>query len=142
MAKEVQIELVGEAEEMGLPSMLKDLLTQNLEQNPHKIPDFNKLNIEIGLTVTDADVDILMEFQGGLLTIHPGIKGKPDLMIEADSETVMALSNVKIKWGLPYYFDKAGMEVIKAQKDGRLKMRGMIAHLPSLIRLSRLMSVH
>ncbi len=122
--------------------MLKDLMEQNLEQNPHKVPDFVKMNIAIGLTITDADIVLTMVFARGTLTIHPGLVGRPGLLIKAEAETIMNLSNVKLKWGFPYYFDETGQEIITAMKTGRLKMKGMVRHFISLVRLSRVMSVH
>ena len=122
--------------------MLKDLIEQNLAQNPHKMRDFRKMNISIGLTVTDADITITMVFGHGTLTVHPGLVGRPGLQIASEAETILNLSNVKLKWGLPYYFDEAGQEIIAALKAKRLKIKGMLTHFISLVRLSRVMSVH
>jgi len=142
MAKEIQVILAKGAENLGLAEMLRDLLLQNLDQNPHKIEDFKKLAIDIGLIVPDAEVSITMSFKNGILTIYPKIAGKPKITITSASDIVMALSNVRLKGGMPYYFDKAGREIVKAILSGRLKMKGMVTHFPSLIRLSRVMSVH
>ena len=141
MKKEFNIKLGEGAEEIGLAIMLQDLIGQNLEQKPHKISDFQKLNIVIGLVVPDAEVDLTMVFSGGTLTLFPGIKEKPGLMITAESDAVMALSNTRIKWGMPYYFDEQGKEVLGAMGKGKIKIKGLVTHFPSLIRLSRIMSV-
>jgi len=142
MGKDIKVVLGKGAQDLGLAVMLKDLLLQNLEQNPHKKEDFKKLNIDIGLTVPDAEISLTMSFRNGALTIYPAIKGKPGLSITSVSDVVMGLSNVKIKGGMPYYFDAAGREILKAMFSGGLKMKGMFTHFPSLIRLSRVMSVH
>ena len=138
----MEINLVDGAEEIGLAIMLQDLIVQNIEQNPHKLTDFKKLEISIGLDVSDVDIRLTLSFSGRALTIQPGIKGQPGLNITADSATVMNLSNQKIKWGLPYYFDETGREIIAAMRSRRLKVAGMIRHFVSLIRFSRVMSVH
>jgi hypothetical protein len=142
MQAELKINLAAGAEEIGLAVMLQDLMTQNIEQHPGKLPDFKKLNIPIGLIVSDVEIELTLEFAGGTLTIHPGIKNPVGLCITADSATIMSLSNQRIKWGLPYYFDETGKEIIAAMKNGRLKVKGMILHFASLIRFSRVMSVH
>jgi hypothetical protein len=129
------------AEEIGLAVMLRDLLTQNLEQNPHKVPDFRKLSLRIGLEVTDAEIALTMDFQRGTLIIRPGIQSKPQLLILSEADMVMALSNVSIRWGLPYYFDPPGKEVLDAIRSGRIRIKGMLRHFVSLVRLSRVMSV-
>ena len=138
----MEIRLAEGAEDVGLAVMLRDLIIQNIEQNPHKLNDFKKLEIRIGLGVSDAEISLTLEFSNGGLTIQPGIEDQPQLNIVADSETIMNLSNQKIKWGLPYYFDDAGREVLAAMKSGRLRVKGMFAHFTSLIRFSRVMSVH
>jgi hypothetical protein len=136
------IQLADGAEEIGLAVMLQDLIVQNIEQNPHKLAYFSKLNIPIGLEISDAAIKLTLEFSNNSLTIHPGIKNRPKLNIQADAETIMNLSNQKIKWGLPYYFDETGRDIMSAMKSGRLKVKGMLAHFPSLIRFSRVMSVY
>lgn len=138
----MEIHLADGAEEIGLAIMLRDLIVQNIEQNPHKLADFNKLNIVIGLDVFDVDIQLTLVFSDSVLTIQPGIDGQPGLNITVDSSTIMNLSNQKIKWGLPYYFDETGMDIMAAMKSHQLRVAGMFAHFPSLIRFSRVMSVH
>jgi len=136
-----EIELAPGAEKLGLPDMLKDLIGQNLAAHPEKISDFHKLAIRIGLTVRDADVALTLDFNQGRLIILAGIQEPVHIRVIADSEIIMALSNQTIKWGLPYYFDTTGKEILAAIKSGRLKAQGMFLHLPSMIRFSRIMSV-
>ena len=137
-----EIRIAPGAEDLGLPDMLKDLLEQNLEQNPHKINDFRKLDIKVGMSVTDAEVEMTLAFNKGILTIHPGVLPDSGLKITTESGIVMALSNQRIKWGLPYYFDETGREIMAAMTSGRLKVKGLLLHFPSLVRMGRVMSVH
>jgi len=138
----MHINLSEEASDIGLAVMLQDLLVQNMDQHPHKLIDFKKLNISIGLEVSDVDIALTLTFADNTLTIRPGISDRPQLRITTDAETVMALSNQKMRWGLPWYFDETGRKIWSAMKGNRLKVKGMIAHFPSLIRFSRVMSVH
>ena len=138
----MEINLSEGAPEIGLAVMLRNLIVQNLEQNPHKMTDFKKLKLSVGLEVSDVEIKLTLEFADNTLTIHPGIKNRPKLHITTDSATIMNLSNQKIKWGLPYYFDETGREIMVAMKSKQLKVKGMITHFPSLIRFSRVMSVH
>jgi hypothetical protein len=135
------IELAEGAEALGLPVMLKDLIGQNLDQNPKKILDFIKLKIQVGLIIHDADIRMTLDFNKGVLTLCPGIQDRAQIIVEADAGIIMALSNQTIRWGLPYYFDDTGKEIFSAIKSGRLKVTGMIPHFPSLLRFSRIMSV-
>ena len=142
MQNKVQIEFAEGTEEIGLAVMLRDLLTQNIDQNPQKISDFIKLNIPIGLHVSDVEIKLTLDFANGSLTIFNGVAGNASLSITADSGTIMNLSNQRIKWGLPYYFDETGQEIMAAMKSGRLKVKGMLRHFVTLIRFSRVMSVN
>lgn len=140
--EKVSIELSEGAEEVGLAVMLQDLLSQNLEQNPHKIKDFNKLNISFGLIVTDADLELTLEFLKGKLVLHPGINSNSKVLIHGETDIIMAMSNLQIKGGMPYYFDETGREVLRAIFAKKMKVKGMLTHFPSMIRLSKVLSVN
>ncbi len=136
------VKLAEGADEVGLAVMLQDLISQNLAQNPHKLKDFNQLKMGFGLIVTDAELEMTMAFAKGELVLHPGIRGDAGVVIEIETDLVMAMSNLQIKGGMPYYFDETGLEVLKAILSRRIKIKGMFAHFPSMIRLTRLLSVH
>lgn len=138
----IDIQLTPGAEEIGLAVMIKDLIAQNLHQNPQKVSDFVRLNIGVGLFVTDVDIEMTMAFSKGVMTLYPGILDHSGIIIRTEADYVMAMANVTIKFGLPYYFDETGRELLQAMRNGGLKIKGLFMHLPSLIRLSRIMSVH
>jgi hypothetical protein len=75
------------------------------------------------------------------VTIEKGIEEKPQIMITTDSEKVMGLNFISIKFGLPYYFDKAGRTVIRQLLSGQIKIKGMLVHPIILTRLTKIMSV-
>lgn len=137
-----RVKLAEGAGEVGLALMLQDLISQNLEQNPHKLKDFNRLKMAFGLRVFDAEVEMSMLFVDGYLHLHPGIHPQTKVLIEIETELVMAMSNLQIKGGMPYYFDETGMEVLKAIISRRIKIKGMFAHFPSMVRLTRVLSVN
>ena len=142
---EIENNLVSLAEgagEVGLAVMLQDLVSQNLAQNPHKIKDLKRLEMGFGLIVTDADLEMTMTFGGGRLVLYPGIHDSARVMIEIETDLVMAMSNLQIKGGMPYYFDETGMEVLRAILSRRIKIKGMFAHFPSMVRLTRVLSVN
>ncbi|MEW5722650.1 MAG: hypothetical protein AB1896_06060 [Thermodesulfobacteriota bacterium] len=142
MDPDVRVDLAPGAEEIGLAVMLQSLILQNLEAGPHKTADFCRLDLAIGMVVPDAEIEMTLDFKKGTLTIRPGLTGRPGLVITAASAVVMALSNQRIRWGLPWYFDETGREILAAMKSGRLKVKGLLRHFPSLVRLGRVMSVH
>ena len=140
MGPNPRIELAPEVTEIGLALILEGLISQNLEQHPERMRDFQRLSLDLGLKVVDAEVDLTLRFHNGALRIEKGVASSVRLIITAHSDVIMDLSNQKIKWGLPYYFDRTGRDILKAMGSGRLQVRGLL-HLPSLIRFSRIMSV-
>lgn len=129
------------AEEVPLAGMLADMLKANLEK-PEKLKDFNKLKARVLIHAEDAEAKITMDFDRGKLVVYGGEAGKPDLAIATDSSTLLDLANLKIKFGLPWYFDKTGMEVVKKLLTRKLKIKGLIMRLPALTRLSKIMSLN
>ncbi len=136
-----EIELAQGVESEGLPEMLAILLRQNLEQNPDKGKDFNALHIGVGLRVIDLNMELTLAFQKGRLVIYNGLVEGPKIIITTDSETVLDLNLIQVKFGLPWYFDAQGRRILKSLFSGRLKIHGMFVHMGSLTRLTKVMSV-
>ncbi len=136
------VELAEGAEEIGLALILQDLITQNLEQSPHKLTDLNKMKVNVGLIVTDAELELTMEFLNGKLVLHPGIKDNVNVLITGETDIVMAMSNLQIKNNMPHYFDETGREVLKAIFSKKMKIKGMLTNFPNMLRLTRVLSVN
>ena len=129
------------ASETPFSFILSELIESNLTQKPEKMKTFNNLRGVIGIDLKDIDAAVTLFFQGGRLKIEQGIVGKPDLVIRTDSDKVVGLNSITIKFGLPYYFDEAGMTVLKQLMSGEVKVEGMLAHPVKLTRLTKIMSV-
>ena len=121
--------------------IISELLESNLKQNPNKLKSFRNLYGVVGIELKDLEAAVTIVFEGGSARIEEGIVGKPDLVIRTDSDKVIGLNSITIKYGLPYYFDEAGMTVLKQLKSGELKIDGMLAHPIKLTRLTKIMSV-
>jgi len=129
------------AEEVPFSYVIADLLTGNIQQKPDKMKTFQNMYGVVGLNLPDIEAAITMIFAGGRVRIEKGIVGKPDLIINSSSEKIISLNAINIKFGLPYYFDEAGMNVIKQLLSGELKIEGMFTHPVLLTRLTKIMSV-
>ena len=128
-------------DDAGLHVMMADIIKGNLKDKPRRRNDFNALNGNIYIKAEDASVDITMVFEKGTMTVHNGKIGKPKICIITDSTTLLALPNLNIKFGLPYYFDKAGLEIVKKLFTRELKLKGLLSHPVMLTRFTKLMSV-
>ncbi|MBC7248037.1 MAG: SCP2 sterol-binding domain-containing protein [Actinobacteria bacterium] len=129
------------AEEVPLAGMLADMLKANLEK-PEKLNDFNKLKARVLIHAEDAEAKITMDFDRGRLVVYGGEVGKPNISISTDAATLLDLANIKIKFGLPWYFDETGLGVVKKLLKRELKIKGMFTHLGALTRLTKVMSLN
>ena len=138
------IELGVGAEDNGFALMMSDLLRQNLEDHPHKRRDFDRLVGRIAIVVEDADVSVTMLFEGGRLEVQDGIVGIPDLTIRAPSDEVMQMSLMELtsRFALPNLRGEVTRGVMRASREGRIRMYGALMNLPMVLRLTRVMSVN
>lgn len=135
-----EIESAPGAEEAPLTGLLAELIEDNLESKPEKIKDFNRLNIRVGIDATDAESQITLEFKNGKMVTHKGFVN-PAMIIRAEIETLLLVTNLKIRFGIPWYFDKTGLEVIKKLLKRELAIKGMLLHLIAVTRVTKIMSV-
>jgi hypothetical protein len=135
-----EFQLAPGAEDVALASLLLGLMEKNLEDKPGRVKDFNALNIPIGINAVDADVQITMEFCNGKLTFHKGLI-EPKMVISAESATLIGLTSVNIRFGIPWFFDATGFEVVKKLLKLELRIKGLFFHPFALIRLCKAMSV-
>jgi len=125
----------------GLATMLGTLLAQNVEQHRDKYEAFRRVNADIGIEVRDIGESVTLSFAGDRCTVHNGIVRRPRVRLRTDSETLLALSSVRIgPLGLPNYVDAGGWAVLRALATGRLRIDGM-RHVGTLNRVTRLFSV-
>lgn len=140
----MSIELGPGAGENGFAVMLSELLRQNLADHPEKMRDFDRLLGRVAIVVEDARVSVTLHFQSGRLMVHGGIVGIPDVTIRANSDDVMQMSLVELvpRLGLPDLRKENARAMIRAQREGRVKMYGALVNLPLVLRLTRVMSVN
>jgi hypothetical protein len=123
-------------------SMLGGLIEANVRSRPEKERDFESLKARVGIWVTDIDEGVTLEFKGGKLVVHNGLKPRRTLTIRADADTVMSLSNLKIGLlGLPVYYDEVGRGVALKLLTGKLKIDGLLPNVMTLNSVTRIFSV-
>ncbi|OFW57902.1 MAG: hypothetical protein A2W01_02950 [Candidatus Solincola sediminis] len=135
------ITLGSRADEVPMAGMLADMLKANLEK-PAKMKIFNSLKTTVYLYAEDADAGMTMDFDKGKLVVYGGKEGKPKLEIATDAATLLELANLKIKMGMPYYFDATGRGVLKKLMKRQLKIKGMFGHPIALTKVTKVMSIN
>ena len=150
--KAPSISLAPGAEDNAFATMLAELVRQNLESKPRKTKNFVALargrGVTIALVADDAEVALTLEFRGGRLVLHDGIKGVPDVAVRGSADAIMALSNVPLTrlLALPIPTDRPALEVlvemVRATRCGELQVLGMLGNFGVLSHLTRVMSVN
>jgi hypothetical protein len=132
----------ADKEPSAFASMLGGLIEANVESRPEKQPDFSSLVARVGIWVTDIDEGVTLDFRGGKLTVHNGLKPRRTITIRADAETVMSLSNLKIgPLGMPVYYDDVGRGVVGKLLRRKLKIDGLLPNVMTLNAVTRIFSV-
>jgi len=132
----------ADEEPSAFASMLGGLIDANVRSRPEKEQDFDSLVARVGIWVTDIDEGVTLDFKGGKLTVHNGLKPRRTITIRTDAETVMSLSNLKIGLlGLPVYYDEVGRGVATKLLRGRLKIDGLVPNILTLNAVTRIFSV-
>jgi hypothetical protein len=88
-----------------------------------------------------VDVAVSIRLTPGRVQVRNGVVGRPHIRIEAPSDTLVALSGVPLRFGLPDVTTKEGRAVLGNLVKGRLRVRGLLLHPAKLGRLNKLLSV-
>jgi hypothetical protein len=130
----------SDPEPNGLASMLGGLIQGNLAAHPERERFLSKVST-YGIRAPDVGVEVSIRLAPGKVTLRNGIVGKPDISVETDSETLVGLSSVPLKFGLPDIGTKEGREVNGKLLRRQLKVKGLALHPAKLARLNKLLSV-
>jgi hypothetical protein len=143
-AKPKEPELVDYADKKPSPfaEMLGGLIQANVRSRPEMQEDFDTLVARVGIWVTDIDEGVTLDFKGGKMTVHNGLKPRSTITIRTDAETVMSLSNLKIGlFGLPVYYNEVGRGIAGKLLRGKLKIDGLLPNVITLNAVTRIFSV-
>jgi hypothetical protein len=124
----------------GLASMLGGLIEANLAGHPERETLLAK-RASYAIEAPDAGVEVSIRLSAGRVQIRNGIAGKPDVLVRTDSENLIGLSSVPLKFGLPDAMTKEGRAVNRKLFKGELKVKGLLTHPAKLARLNKLLSV-
>jgi hypothetical protein len=133
--------VVTDPELGGLGAMLADLVRANIEADPSRARLLQGVSGKVNVRARDAEVEVGMEFRGGQLHVHSTPFPDAKLAIDCDAETLMGMSSVPLRFGMPDVAQADGRTVVKKMFRGDLKVRGMIRGLPLMVRLQKLLSV-
>jgi hypothetical protein len=137
----MDLNITNSAQDVPFSLIVAELLAGNIEKSEAKQETYKKMKGIVAIDLPDIEAAVTLIFGEGKLTIEPGIVHNPAIIIKTSSDLVTDLNLLNIRFGLPYYFDAAGLNVIGHILKGRLKIKGMLLHLFLLTRLTIIMSV-
>jgi len=94
----------------GLAAMLGGIIEGNLVGHPERERLLSKVST-YGIRTRDVGVEVSFRLSPGKVIVRNGIVGRPHILVETDSETLVGLSSVPLKFGLPDIGTKEGREV-------------------------------
>jgi hypothetical protein len=136
-----RIQISEDAGAVALASILSEVLATNLEEKPQRVKDLNRMKAKVGILARDADVAITFCFLKGNVIVQDGLTADSKLILNAPTDTLMELTNLNIKFGIPWFFDKTGLSVVKKLLTRELQIMGLLTHPFLLIRVAKVMSV-
>jgi hypothetical protein len=129
-----------DADPNGLAEMIGGLIEGNLAAHPERQTLLKPAVIAI--TAPDAEVSITLQIAPGRVAVSNGVRGKPDLRVTAPSDTLIELSSVPLRFGLPDNMTKGGREVTGKLMKRKIKVKGIVRAPAKLARLNKLLSVN
>ncbi|HEX2569098.1 MAG TPA: hypothetical protein VH877_06010 [Polyangia bacterium] len=140
------------AQDNGLALMLHGLFEENLAAYQAKREDFAAIRTRFALVAPDAEVQVSLWFDDGHCTVYDGVRNGTEVTITADSGKIPELSQVRLRFGLPWLLDDAGKGLVLSFVQGQIAVEGLIdlpwvhvgdtlRRLYDLLRLTRVLSV-
>jgi hypothetical protein len=116
----------------GVGRLLARVVDEKLEE-PEKKRVFDRLDFVLSVHVTDVGQSASVAFRRGEATVTKGCPGPADLAVECDNATFVQFTMFRRGWrGIPDVFDNNARSVAAKLLRRRLRIRGLVRHLPDL----------
>jgi hypothetical protein len=144
LASDYPVNLDDGAEANGIAGVVATLLTQNFETFPERISLARRLTRPVSVSGSDIDSTCTISCGSRAVTVFNDVVGQPSVTVTATVDQILDLSQLKMKaFGLlPVgFFTKRGLRILAAIAAGHLKVRGLITHPITALRVIALLSV-
>jgi hypothetical protein len=131
----------ADREPNGLAAMVGGLIEANLRQHPERRSLLRPAVVE--LVAVDAGVSVRIALSPGQVSVSNGSSGpgRPRVRVVADSEGLLLLSSAPLRFGLPDPMSSDGRAVLAKMLRREIGISGLVAHLLTVARFARLLSV-
>jgi hypothetical protein len=124
----------------GLAAMLGGVIEGNLAAHPEREALLAE-RATYAIVAQDVDVAVSIRLGDGAVKVRGGVVGRPDILVQADSDTLISLSTVPLRFGLPDATTPEGRAVMKKLVRRELRVKGLVRHPGKLARLNKLLAV-
>jgi hypothetical protein len=128
-----------DGEPSGLATMIGGLIEGNLAAHPDRVGLLKPA--VVGIVATDAGVAITLRLSASRITVADGLLGRPQLTVEADSETLTELTASPLRLGFPDALTSEGRRMTGKLVRRDMRVHGLVRHPGIASRLTRLLSV-
>jgi len=130
----------ADAEPIGLAELLGTLMEQNLARDPARHRLLKPATVVVG--APDAGVVVTLRFGRGDVTIANDADPHAVVVVRAEAHDLFALAAAPLRLGLPDPFRRDGRAVLGRILRGHIRVRGLISRLPTVRRLTMLLSAN
>jgi hypothetical protein len=133
----VTVRYHGDAKD-GLGGMLGELVEQNLLRDPRRHRLLHRAAVVV--RARDAGVSVTLRLKPGDVLVDPGEDPSAAVRITADGRDLLDVAAAPLRIGLPDPLRPAGRAALGMILTGRVRIRGLVRHLPTVRRLTMLLS--
>ncbi|MEX1047300.1 MAG: hypothetical protein WD757_08930 [Actinomycetota bacterium] len=124
----------------GLAGILGDLIRTNLEHHPERRSLLKPASFAV--TAYDIGLSATIEMKSDKVVVTNGVAaGNAAISVRADATTLIELSSVPLRFGMPDLLKAGGRRIVRKLLSGKMRVKGLLAHAPSVARLNKLLSV-
>lgn len=144
LASDYPVNLDDGAQANGIAGVVATLLTQNFETFPARKALARRLTRPVSVSGSDIDSTCTISCGPRAVTVFNDVVGQPSVTVTATVDQILDLSQLKMKASglLPVgFFTKRGVGILAAIATGNLRVRGLITHPITALRVIALLSV-
>lgn len=124
----------------GLAVMVGGLIEANLAQHPARAGLLRRTVVD--LVAIDADVAVSLGIERREVRVANGTAdGRARVRVTADSLSLVELAGAPLRLGLPDVFRAEGRDIARKVLGGQMQIEGLLRHLLTVSRVTRLLSV-
>ena len=128
-----------DTEPNGLAAMLGGLIQANLAAHPQRRSLLRPATVHV--LAQDAGASVSIRLRPGEVVVANGDRGRADVVVAANSDTLIELSGAPLRFGFPDAMTAEGRAILGKLVRRELIVKGLLTHPDVVSRLNRLLRV-